>query len=279
MDEPRRRFQVLAPAHHGSDFAFHRVLGEKPPRRVWLWHGRRCLPKMVERIEGQMGGLEQSRRQHHGGSRGRELGGPDRIDLFGIGTDGGLFHNYWDVNLNNQKWGGWEPLGGKFKHGTVAVVSQAPGKLDIVGIGMDDAMYHLAWNNGWSEWKPLGGKFVHLPAMATQGDGILNVFCVGADKQLYQKSFFNNKWQDRWEPLGGQCENRPSPWLGALHGAGAWHGRRSVREPLEPFSEEIRWVQTLGRGLRAFAVCRWRGGEHPCADAGAQRRNAAHRLA
>ncbi|MCC6726791.1 MAG: hypothetical protein IT258_19975 [Saprospiraceae bacterium] len=136
--------------------------------------------------------------------------GPGRIDLFGIGTDGGLFHNYWDVNLNNQKWGGWEPLGGKFKHGTVAVVSQAPGKLDIVGIGMDDAMYHLAWNNGWTEWKPLGGKFVHLPTMATQGDGILNVFCVGADKQLYQKAFYNNKWQDRWEPLGGQCENRPS---------------------------------------------------------------------
>ncbi|MBP6721528.1 MAG: hypothetical protein KA239_04355 [Bacteroidia bacterium] len=136
--------------------------------------------------------------------------GPGRVDLFGIGTDGAVWHNPWDANLNDQKWGGWESLGGKFKLGTVAVVSQAPGKLDIVGIGMDDGMYHKAWHNGWSEWKPLGGKFIQTPTMVSAGDGYLDIFGTGADKALYHKRFINGGFSNGWDRLGGICEGRPS---------------------------------------------------------------------
>lgn len=135
---------------------------------------------------------------------------PGRVDIFGIGGDGALWHNWWDAGLNQQKWGGWESLGGKLKLGMVNVVSQAPGKLDIFGIGEDNAIWHISWNNGWSSWRSLGGSFIQPPSAVTQADGIINVFGIGADKGLYHKSFSNNQWSNGWESLGGKCASRPS---------------------------------------------------------------------
>ena len=38
--------------------------------------------------------------------------GPNRLDIFGLGQDHGMYHKWWD----GSTWGpsGWEPLGGIF---------------------------------------------------------------------------------------------------------------------------------------------------------------------
>ena len=36
--------------------------------------------------------------------------GPDRIDVFGLGTDDAMYHLAWD----GHAWSDWEPRGGKF---------------------------------------------------------------------------------------------------------------------------------------------------------------------
>jgi hypothetical protein len=36
--------------------------------------------------------------------------GPNRLDVFGLGTDNQMFHKAW----NGSAWSGWEGLGGVF---------------------------------------------------------------------------------------------------------------------------------------------------------------------
>ncbi len=138
---------------------------------------------------------------------------PGRVDLFVVGKDNALWHNWWEFGANSNQWGGWENLGGYLKTGTLSVVSQAKGKLDIFGIGGDDAMYVKRFDNGWQDWKLLGGKFLASggSSAVSQTDGTLNVFGVGLDKGLYHLSYFNNEWsRSSWESLGGKVDGRPS---------------------------------------------------------------------
>ena len=78
----------------------------------------------------------------------------DRIDIFGIGMNGAMYHKWLESKSD------WESLGGRFVSAPAAVAS-GPNRLDIFGLGGDDAMYHKAWEgSGWSGRESLGGKFL-----------------------------------------------------------------------------------------------------------------------
>ena len=78
--------------------------------------------------------------------------GANRLDIFGLGTEGGMYHKAWD----GANWGpsqdGWDPLGGVF-NSPPAVVSWSSNRLDVFGLGTDNQAYHLAWNG--TDWDPL----------------------------------------------------------------------------------------------------------------------------
>jgi len=87
--------------------------------------------------------------------------GPNRLDIFGLGTDNQMFHKAWNGAWHPSPTG-WEPLGGVF-NSPPAVASWGPNRLDIFGLGTDNQMFHKAWNGAWhpspTDWEPLGGVF------------------------------------------------------------------------------------------------------------------------
>ena len=74
--------------------------------------------------------------------------GPDRLDFFGIGTNGHMFQRAW----TGAAFGGWVDLGGSFQ-GSPAAVSWGPDRLDFFGIGTNGHMFQRAWTGaafgGW----------------------------------------------------------------------------------------------------------------------------------
>src|SRR5262249_27597090 len=89
---------------------------------------------------------------------------PNRIDVFGLGTDDSLYHQSW----NGSVWSGWEPLGGVF-HSAPAAVCWGPNRIDVFGLGTDGSLYHKAWDGAWrpspKDYEPRGGVF-NIPVVA-----------------------------------------------------------------------------------------------------------------
>jgi hypothetical protein len=143
-----------------------------------------------------------------------ESWGPNRLDVFGLGTDRQMFHKAWDGTRWHPSDLGWEALGGIFIT-PPSVVSWGAGRLDIFGLGTDRQMFHKAWDNGWHPspigWEPLGGVFVSSPSVASWGPGRLDIFGLGTDRQMYHKAW-DNGWHPSptgWEPLGGAFASPP----------------------------------------------------------------------
>jgi hypothetical protein len=91
--------------------------------------------------------------------------GPNRLDVFGVGSDGGLYHKAW----TGAAWqADWENLGGKFTSAP-AVATWGPNRLDVFGVGSDGGLYHKAWTGAaWqADWENLGGDFPHKPPPGT----------------------------------------------------------------------------------------------------------------
>jgi len=94
--------------------------------------------------------------------------GPDRIDLFAIGTDHQMFTK-WFTNgqwSGGNGWDGWSPLGGYFVSSPGAS-SLGSGHLDLEGVGADNQVYHSWWGGQWSPWTGIGvsGSFSYAPAV------------------------------------------------------------------------------------------------------------------
>jgi hypothetical protein len=125
--------------------------------------------------------------------------GPNRLDVFGIGTDSALYHLAW----NGSSWTGWNRLGG-ILIAPVEAVSRQPNRLDVFGIGTDSAMYHMAWNgSSWSGWQRRGGILIQPPVSAVSwAANRLDVFGIGTDSALYHMAWNGSSWTG-WNRLGG----------------------------------------------------------------------------
>jgi|GEM_PF-3285765 serine/threonine protein kinase len=114
--------------------------------------------------------------------------GPNRVDVFGRGSDGALYHNYWDGS-----WHTFESLGGNFLYGP-AVSTWGPGRLDVFAVGMDSALYHTYWDGSWHGWGDrVGGVFTSTPAAVSWGPNRIDVFDRGTDNAI---------WHNYWDPSG-----------------------------------------------------------------------------
>jgi hypothetical protein len=106
-------------------------------------------------------------RVHHCGGRGRQAvaWGPNRLDVFGLGTDYALWHRWWD----GSSWGGWESLGGTLTS-PPEVVSWDVGRLDIFAVGTDSGLWHRWWDgSSWGGWESLGGVLESTPKAVSWG--------------------------------------------------------------------------------------------------------------
>jgi spore germination protein YaaH len=139
----------------------------------------------------------------------------NRMDVFGRGMDGQLWHSWWD----GTGWSGWEPLGGQLMAGTgPGAVSWGNNRLDLFVQGLDAQIWHNWWDGrSWGGWKPLGGRFTSGPDAASWSANHLDVFGRGGDGQLWHSAWTGSGWTP-WEPLGGALVGDP--------GAASWGPNR-----------------------------------------------------
>jgi RHS repeat-associated protein len=137
--------------------------------------------------------------------------GTNRVDTFIRGSDGALWHRWWD----SVNWSAWESLGGTIL-GTPAAVSWGPNRLDVFAQGTDNALWHDWYDGSW-HWESLGGSLRSGPAAVTLGSGRLDVFIRGsADNVLWHKGYDSSTWR-AWESVGGVLASDPTAISGTAN--------------------------------------------------------------
>jgi hypothetical protein len=126
--------------------------------------------------------------------------GPGRLDVFVPGTDGALWHKWFDGG-----WSGWESLGGLTTHAPAAA-AWAPGRLDVFVVGLDGALWHKWFGGSWSDWESLGGQLNEAPSVASWGPGRLDVTASGPGRGVWHLPFEDGVGWYGWNPLGGTTD-------------------------------------------------------------------------
>ena len=120
--------------------------------------------------------------------------GVGHLEIFVVGSDGAMYHNWQDVFAGHSSWSGWQSLGGVCLSGPGAA-SWGLYRLDACMIGTDNAIWHTWWDGGttWHPWESLGGLATSAPALASPYVSPtpverLDVFVVGSDNTLWRRS-------------------------------------------------------------------------------------------
>jgi hypothetical protein len=149
------------------------------------------------------------------------------IDVFGIGTDGQVYHNWF---ADGHSWSGWEVLDGLSAVGDPSACSWAPGRIDVFARGDDDGMWHRWFDGNWSaSWEPRSGVCTSSPSAVSWGPNRIDVVVRGTDLGVWLMTFDGN-WTG-WQSLGKPAnvtELLPNPAL--MSPAAGWL-HLSVKHP------------------------------------------------
>ena len=114
------------------------------------------LGTLAERLEGLVG--YPWRPGSAGGAVTAVSRDPNKLDVFVVSGDGGVYTAAWEGGVNNNNWAGWWRIGSlQAKPGSVvSAVLRDPHKLDIFAVGHDGIVYTAAWDaavaGGWRGW-------------------------------------------------------------------------------------------------------------------------------
>jgi hypothetical protein len=123
----------------------------------------------------------------------------DRLDIFGVGWNGNLYHWWW----NGSSWAAARNLGGNLVDSPSAV-SWAANRLDIFALGPAGELFHWWWDgSGWGLGQNLGSgsNLFSSPSAVAWGPGRLDVFSIAAVGYLSHKWWDGNAWGG-FESLG-----------------------------------------------------------------------------
>ncbi len=142
----------------------------------------------------------------------------NRIDIFGIGSDHQLYHNYWSGSGWLTPWqqlsppSGVTPAGGP---GASANLAQ-PNRLDDYIIGTDGNCYHQYWtpSTGWAAWQnlghPSGVNLTGTPSATSWAPGRVDVYCKGTNSAVYRDYWTASSGWSGWIAQGGTIIGDPS---------------------------------------------------------------------
>ncbi len=133
-----------------------------------------------------------------------------RYDIFGRGTDGALWHNWW----TGSGWAGWQSLGGQIAPGTQpAAVAWAPNRIDVFVEGTDGQLYHIWWDGAsWSGWEGQGG-IEREPGGRLLGCEPAGLVVPGAGGGLWTTDWDGSTWST-FNSLGGATFATPAIAVG-----------------------------------------------------------------
>ena len=154
--------------------------------------------------------------------------GPNKLDVFLVSTDGGVYTAAWDHFVANGAWRGWWRVGSlNAKPGSpVGVVARAADKLDIFVAGTDGKTYTAAWdanvsNGAWRGWWniltghiPSGGTITAVAREANK----LDIFLVSNDGGVYTAAWdhfvADGNWRGWWRI--GSLNAKPGSPVGVV---------------------------------------------------------------
>jgi hypothetical protein len=136
----------------------------------------------------------------------------NKLDVFCVGTDFGVYTAAWQPEFTDG-WHGWWRLGDfTAAPGTnVHAVSRSSDRLDIFAVRSDFAICTCGWSpdTGWSSWIQINGG-VAAPGTSVYGVSRsldhLDIFAVGTDHGIYTAAWepdFADGWHGWWQINGG----------------------------------------------------------------------------
>lgn len=144
--------------------------------------------------------------------------GPDHLDVFVVGTDGGCWSAAWEPGFTDW-WHGWWRIGRPvFPQGAyLGGVSRSADKLDIFGTDANGNTLTAAWepafSDGWHGWWHVRGGRAQPGAPVTavsRSADKLDVFVIGTDNVTYTAAWepaFADGWHGWWNLNGGRARH------------------------------------------------------------------------
>jgi serine protease AprX len=145
--------------------------------------------------------------------------GSDRVDLFSLGLDHGLWQNTW---TSETGYSGWVtdlgyPTSAEFI-GDPAAFSRATNYIDVFMRGNNGDIYTETWNGStWSGWTDIGScppGNASSPSVASWSSTNLQVYERGRDGNIYQIVWNGTSWGS-WTSIG-------APAVGAVSDPSAY---------------------------------------------------------
>jgi CubicO group peptidase (beta-lactamase class C family) len=143
---------------------------------------------------------------------------PNKLDIFVVANDGGIYTAAWDAAVAGG-WRGWWRVGdaGSSWGGTVSAVARDPNKLDIFVVANDGFIYTAAWDvaiaGGWRGWWRIWGcqtQSGSTVSAVTRDPNKLDIFVVANDGFIYTAAWdaaVAGGWRGWWRVLS--CQTRP----------------------------------------------------------------------
>jgi GH25 family lysozyme M1 (1,4-beta-N-acetylmuramidase) len=152
-----------------------------------------------------------------------------RIEVFIVGTGGGLCHIYENSPGSSTSWSGWSQLGGSWDQNVcISAGNDLDGRQEVFLIGNTGNLYHIyqtAINAGWSGWASLGGTWSQTArtALTRNADGRLEIFIIGTTGSLYHayQTVANGGWYTAWPSIGGWSFSQSAKPVAALNSNGS----------------------------------------------------------
>jgi surface antigen len=136
------------------------------------------------------------------------------LEVFIVGNSGSdgtatLFHA-WQTNASGNSWTGWNPMAGIWPSETPSVTYNGSSE-EVFMRGLNAQIYH-SWlaSSGWTSWYSLGGGAAKDPLAVQNANGLLGVFYIGTNNQLYYNGQNNGGSWNNWTSLGGSWPNNPA---------------------------------------------------------------------
>ena len=140
----------------------------------------------------------------------------DRLDVWVIGDDYGLWQKWWDVD-------GWHDYAGfdppyTWTKDAPTVISWGVNRYDIFLVNStDQALYHKYWDGtGWfpAGWEFRGGYCTSRPVAVTREQGIIDIFVRGGDAGLWHLSYdpySSDQGWSNWTSISGGTQIQSEP--------------------------------------------------------------------
>ena len=138
---------------------------------------------------------------------------PSRINMFGLGTNYGLFWKY--RGLDDKSWTDYHASGGKWLYEPITV-SRVLNEISVFLVGDDGTLqqsnFDLVNVGDLGPWKNLGGKLAGPPAVAKRKAGIIHIFYIGSDRAIHHKVWDGVVYSpaDGYERLEGEFTHTPT---------------------------------------------------------------------